>query len=276
MFTMIVGAIINIILDPIMIYYLDLGIKGAAIATVLAQAVSALVAITYLKGPKGSIKLRFKYFRINISILTKIITIGIPSFFRQAGASILTIILNNLLGIYGDIYISIYGIILKVTSFTFMPVLGIFQGMAPILGYNYGAKKYQRVLEVTKLAKKWGVMIMAVAMIIIEIFPAIILAIFTTDQELIQTGILFVRIFFISFWIIPLDVLGSTTFQSIGLGRKALFTAMLRQFIILVPVLLTTHSLFGLIGIYMAFPISDFIAANISNFLVQKQLNSLI
>ena len=275
MITMASGALVNIILDPIFIYFLDLGIQGAAIATVLAQAVSALISFLYLKSPKGSIKLSFNYLKIDLELIKTIITIGIPSFFRQAGASVLAIVLNNLLGIYGDIYISIYGIILKITNFTLMPVLGIFQGMSPILGYNFGAKKYHRVKEVISLARKSGMLIMFIAMIIIEIFPSTIISVFTDDQTLITNGLPFVRIFFLSYWIIPLNMSGSNSFQAMGKGRKALFTALLRQFLVLIPVLLISFKLFGLYGIYISFPISDFIASSISNYLITKELREL-
>jgi putative MATE family efflux protein len=275
MFTMIVGAIVNIILDPIFIYYLDMGIRGAAIATVIAQGISVIITITYLMTPNGSLSITKNNLIPNLSLIKEMISIGIPSFFRQAGASILAIILNNLLGLYGDIYISIYGVILKITSFTFMPALGIFQGMVPILGYNYGAKSYDRVKEVIKLARKWAIIIMLTSTLIIEIFPASIISIFSTDPELVKNGVLFVRLFFLAFWIIPLNVAGSNTFQAIGHSKLALVSALMRQFIVLIPVLTICFNLFGLIGIFISFPIADVIASLTTNYLLTRQLDKI-
>jgi len=275
MYTMIAGAITNIILDPIFIYYLDMGIRGAAIATIIAQAVSVIITLVYLVGPKGSLHITIKSLRLDLEVLKEIIGIGIPSFFRQAGASILTIILNNLLGLYGDIFISVYGVILKITSFTFMPSLGIFQGMVPIVGYNYGAKKYTRVKEVISLARKWALVIMFTSTVIIELFPSTIISIFSTDPILIENGVLFVRLFFMAFWIIPLNVASSNTFQAIGNGRLALISALMRQFIVLIPVLLICFTLFGLVGIFISFPIADVIASLTTNHLLKKELIKL-
>jgi Na+-driven multidrug efflux pump len=156
-----------------------------------------------------------------------------------------------------------------------MPSLGIFQGMVPIIGYNYGAGAYDRVKEVIKLARKWALVVMLTSTLIIELFPATIIGIFSPDPELVKNGVLFVRLFFLAFWIIPLNAVSSNTFQAIGNSKLALISALLRQFIVLIPVLLICYNLFGLIGIFVSFPIADVIASLTSNYLLTRQLAKL-
>ena len=274
MTTMIIGAVTNIVLDPIFIYVLDMGIRGAAIATIISQAIGTVITVIYLFGPYGNLRIHPQNLILDFKLIVNMVGIGVPSFFRQAGTSVLTIILNNLLGIYGDIYISIYGIIGRMTAFTFLPALGIFQGMQPIVGYNYGAEDYGRVKEAVRLARRWAVVLIVAASVIIEIFPRTIIGVFTTDQSLIDSGILLVRVYFLALWATPMNAAASNVFQSVGNGRKALITALLRQFVVLVPVLLVCHEFFGLIGIFISFPLSDLLASLYSHYLLEQELNS--
>ena len=149
MFSMLIGSILNIILDPIFIFTLDLGIKGAALATVLAQFCSFLYVMQYIYGKKTALKIEFYHLRPYFSLIKEIITVGLPSFARLASGSISTLLVNQSLRFYGgNLAIIILGVIIKVTRFLFMPMFGVVQGMQPIAGYNYGARQYDRVFKV--------------------------------------------------------------------------------------------------------------------------------
>lgn len=277
MFAMIIGTGLNIILDPILIFGLDMGIKGAAWATVISQFVSFIYVMFYFLSGKSSLKLQPHHLKLELNIIREIITVGFPAFIRQVNGSILAIIMNNSLGYFGgDIAITVYGMINRVMMFLLMPLFGIVQGMQPIVGYNYGAKAYARVKETIKLSIIITVLFSTIAWAFTQLFPGFIIGIFTDEPEVRQLGIIAVRIIFLVIPVIGVQIISGALFQALGRAKPAFILSVLRQMIILIPLVLILPRLgFGLIGIFVAFPISDLISTIISGYILKHELNKM-
>lgn len=273
MIVMLIGAISNIILDPIFIFSLNMGIAGAAYATILAQLFGGIFIMFYLFKGKSDLKLKIKNLLLNLKIVIEIVSIGVSSFVRQVSGSLLMIVLNNLLKKYGGTEgITIYGMINRLIMFALMPLFGLAQGQQPIVGYNYGARQYERVILTMKKTILIGTIMCIVGAVIMAIFPKPLLELFSSDPNLINEGIIALRIFIICFVLIGFQVVGTTMFLSIGKAVEALILAMSRQLIVLIPVVLLTSSIFGMFGIWIAFPISDGAAFLITLILYRRQM----
>lgn len=190
MYSMVIGAACNIALDPILIFGLKLGVRGAAIGTVLSQFASTIYIITYFMSKKSIFRLNFSMFKIKLNIIKDILGVGLPTFIRQAAGGIIILIFNKVLAFYGsDLYIAIMGIGLRLLSLIQMPLLGLTQGFSTIVSFNYGAKLYNRVKKVLNLAIIWTVIIAGFGFIIMMAFPATVISMFTSDKEFISKGI---------------------------------------------------------------------------------------
>ncbi|MFA6865981.1 MAG: MATE family efflux transporter [Clostridia bacterium] len=273
MVSMLLGLGVNIVLDPIFIFALNLGVRGAAIATIISQLLSSLFVVGYLIFGKSIFKFTLRNFIPRLRILVDIIYVGLPNFVRQAGISVLAIVLNNLLFNYGgDVAISTYGVINKLTMFLIFPTLGIMQGMQPIFGYSYGAKNYHRSIDVLRYATIYGTLYMFVVWALIEIFAKYSIMMFTTDAAVVAMGTKAIRIVVAVFPVVIINMVSSTTYQSLGFGIRALFLALIRQTILLLPLILLLPKALGIMGIWWAFPISDFSASVISGFMIVYEL----
>jgi putative MATE family efflux protein len=189
MMVMLIGAVTNIILDPIFIFVFKMGVAGAAWATVAGQFLAFLYASRFFILKKSLVQVSLKHWVLKASIVREIIVLGIPTLVRQGGQSIVAILLNNMLGRYGgDIYISAYGVVNRLIMFIFMPLFGTVQGFQPIAGFNYGAKKYDRVKKTLRLALIFATLYMTVGFIIFMTIPRFMAGIFTSDPELINTA----------------------------------------------------------------------------------------
>ncbi|MDI3480651.1 MAG: hypothetical protein PWQ97_306 [Tepidanaerobacteraceae bacterium] len=259
MFTMLIGAILNTILDPIFIFVLDMGISGAATATILSQMVSAVWVLYYFLGGASLLKIHLKNLRLRISIVKNIFAIGSAPFAMQLAASMLNIILNNSLRIYGgDIAISAMGIINSIAMLILMPIFGINQGAQPIIGYNYGARKFDRVKKTLGLAIAAATGIVIVCFAVTQLFPASLIRMFNSkDQQLIALGARGLRIFLLLLPVIGFQIVSANYFQAVGKPKHAMFLSLSRQVILLIPSLLILPRFFGLDGIFMAGPVSD-------------------
>ena len=276
MLTMMIGTVSNIVLDYIFIYPLNMGIKGAAVATVIAQILSFLFIIYYFSSGKSTLKIKFSYFKPEFKLLKEIISLGIPALARQGGMSIILVIMNNQLGKYGsDLYISIFGIGFRILHFVLMPLFGLVQGVQPIAGYNYGAKNYQRVKAVVKLAITVSTIIAGVSFVIIMLFPGKLLQIFTSDNTLISAGIPVLRIVVLIIPLLGIQIIGSIYFQAIGKAIPAFILGLSRQFILLLPIVLLLPPLFGLWGVFLSFPITDFFATLLTGIWLLIDLKNL-
>jgi putative MATE family efflux protein len=256
--TMLIGTVVNIILDPIFIFGLNMGIKGAAAATVIAQIFSFSFLSWYFLSKRSTLKVKMHHLLPNISIIKESFILGFPSFIRQAGGSISIIIVNNSLQSFGgDLYIAIFGIIGRLMSFGLMPAFGIAMGYQPITGYNYGAERYNRVREVLKLSIKITTASATAFFLIVMTMPDLLLEMFTNDALLIKKGIPVLRIILMATPLIGLQVMGATFFQSIGKAVPSLLLGMSRQILFLIPLVLILPGFLGLTGVLIAFPIAD-------------------
>ena len=257
MFTMLIGAIINMILDPIFIFGFGWGMKGAAWATVISQLISAVWVLYYFLSGRSVLKIRVKYFRLKPSLMVKILALGGAPFLMHISDSMMSAILNNQLRIYGgDLGISLLGVIMSLMMMIFMFVIGISQGSQPIIGYNYGARQYDRVKKTLAQAIMVATGGVLVGYIIIMLFPAQLVRIFNEDEALVELGIQAMPIFFSVLPLMGFQAISSTFFQAVGKAKQSMFLVLTRSVILNVPGLLLLPRFFGLDGIWMASPIS--------------------
>ncbi|WP_445474314.1 MATE family efflux transporter [Methanococcoides methylutens] len=258
MLTMLISAGLNIILDPIFIFGLDMGIKGAAIATVISQAVSAIYLIHYFSSGMSSLNFHVGNLMPHSDVFTETITVGTSSFARSASGSLMIIVINNALAVYGgDIHIAVFGVVNRLFMFTFMPMIGIVQGLQPIVGFNYGAKNFERVISSTSLAIKTTTVISMAGFLLLFLFPSQLFSIFTTDQQLIEAGRSATRIMVLALPFVGFQIVGASIYQTLGKARPAFFLSISRQVLFLIPLVLILPRFFQLEGIWIAFPISD-------------------
>lgn len=277
MTTMLIGAILNTILDPIFIIVFKMGIKGAATATIISQAVSAIWVLHYFFGGKSSLKIHKKNIKLQPQIVGKILAIGSAPFAMQVAASGITALINNSLLTYGgDLAISAYGIINSVTMMILMPLFGINQGAQPIIGYNYGAKKYDRVKKALKLAILAATTIVLIGFVVTRAFPEQLVSLFNRkDKELIELGANGMRIFLVMLPIIGFQIVSSNYFQAVGKPKHAMFLSLSRQVLVLIPAILILPRFFGLNGVWMAGPTADVISSIITGLFLLYELRHL-
>lgn len=276
MYTMLLGAVINIVLDPIFIFTFGMGIKGAALATIISQLASAVWVMQYFMSGKSKLKFKVKNMKLDRAIIVSMFAIGISPFSMQIAASIVTIISNNALKTTGgDIAISAMTVINAIAIFFMMPIFGINQGSQPIIGFNYGAKEYKRVKEALKLAALAATGIAVFGFALIEFFPVAMISIFNTDPELIEVTRFGMRIFLSMMPFIGFQVVSANYFQAVGKAPKAMFLSLLRQVIVLIPMLIILPKFFGLTGVWMAGPIADFTASVVTALFLFNEMRHL-
>ncbi len=261
MFGMLLGAGLNIVLDPVFIFGFGMGVRGAAIATVLAQLAATLFLLSYFMRGKGSVVFKPKTLRLDPGISREMLAIGISPFIIEVSNSFMMIFVNNALGTYGgDVSIAAFGIIHRLIMFIFLPMLGISFGLQPIVGYNYGAKQFSRVVESVKVALKLSTLFSVAGFLVLFLFPAHILPIFSPDAELTAVGTNAMRIVVLALPFIGFQVVGTTVFQALGMPKPAFILSMSRQLLFLLPLVLVLPKFYGLNGVWASFPISDFMA----------------
>jgi putative MATE family efflux protein len=254
----IIGAALNIVLDAIFIIPLDMGIKGAAWATVIAQLVSVIYFLGYYL--KGESHLVFYYRNLipNIGILKPIFAIGVASLAMTLAGSLSAVLVNRVLGEYGGDYaISAFGIINRIMMFAIMPGIVIGQGLQPILGYNYGAGRYKLALKSIILALTYATSICIIAFLVLYFFPGIFIRIFSSDAELIEVSTHAAKLIFLALYIIGFAFIGQLTFQSLGKAVKSFITSLARPALFMIPMILILPKFWGLDGVWLAFPVTD-------------------
>ena len=279
MVTMLIGGILNTILDPLFIFVFNMGTRGAAIATVIAQAVNTIWVLSYFFGGKSVLRIRYKNLKLDAKVVKGIFAIGMSPFSMQLAASIVTIISNrNLVRYGGDLALGVMGVIMSIAMLVLMPIFGINQGCQPIIGYNYGAQKYDRVKHALKLAILSATVITTTGFIIIQLFPRQLISIFNNDPELIAIGVHGIRIYLFMLPIIAFQIISSNYFQAIGKAKISIFLSLSRQVIILIPLLLILPKFFGLNGVWISGPSSDAISSILTAifiFIEIRHLNEL-
>ncbi len=264
MIAMIAGAVINIALDPIFIYVLGMGIQGAAVATIIARTVGAIVVLTYLFGKRTSFRLKVSYFKLNFRIWGQIYAVGGPHMLMSLVGSVTMAVVNNVAATFGPLTIAAYGVIFRIMQFGFMPCIGISTGALPIIGYNYGAKKYLRVRGTVRRTVLISTAITMGVSLLAILFPRQIVSIFNRDPEFLPLAAHAMRIAMLGLGFVGAQVAFATFFQGIGKGIPAAVIGISRQLLILVPALLLFAHFFGQEGIWFAIPLADVVAFIIS------------
>lgn len=262
MMTMFLGAGINIVLDPLFIYGFNMGMGGAALATILSQIISFIWVVYYFISKKSNHRLHFKNMKLDPALLAKISTLGMPSFLLQLVGSLLNSILNKSLFFYGgDIAVSSMGIINSLQTLMFMPIIGLNQGLQPIVSYNYGAKNFDRVKAAAVLGIKVATAITFVGFIIIRLFPEALISMFNRDPDLLIFTKSAMLTWMLALPIIGFQIIGANFFQSIAKPGIAMFLTLTRQVILLIPALVIFPLYWGLEGILYAAPFADTLSA---------------
>lgn len=273
MYVLILGAVLNIILDPVFIFVFKMGVRGAAIATVLSQIFSTLYIFLYFIYGKSIFKINLKMFKPDSFIIREILKIGFPSFLMSIVDSMIFILFNRAIIRYGsDLYIAIMGIAIRVWDITIMPIIGISQGFSTITGFNYGAGKFERVKLILREALIWTTVISALSFIIVFGFPNLLLKIFTSDMNLISLGITPLRITTVFFITLGIQFIGGTLFQAIGKAVPALILNISRQIIFLIPAIIILPLFFKLNGIWFSLPFSDFLSTLMTSLFIIYEL----
>lgn len=259
MLTTVLGAVINILLDPILIFRLDMGVRGAALATVISQSISAVWVLSFLTGKKAILKLRTSRIRVDGARTRRILYLGFPGFIMQGTNSLVSIVCNNQLQTFGgDLYVGIMTVLNSVREMIQLPVSGLATGAQPVLGFNFGARKPERVKEGIRftaiLATGYTLLCWAMVMLI----PRQLMGIFSNDAQTIAIGAKMLHIYFFGFFFMAFQFSGQSTFQALGKARQAIFFSLLRKVFIVVPLTLLLPAMgFGVEGVFLAEPISN-------------------
>lgn len=283
MMTILIAVGINIMLNPLFIFGFGWGIRGSAIATVIAQVVALSVSLIHFSSQESFLHFKRDIFHLHKRIVSGIVSIGLAPFLLNLCASVVVIFVNKALklcgGEAGDIYIGAYGIMNRVVLLFVMIVAGLNQGMQPIIGYNYGAKQYTRVVKTLKMTILCAVCVTTTGFLIGHIFPRQVAMLFVSGggdaDQIIDAAAFGLRAVLVVFPIVGFQIVTSSFFQYIGKPRKAILLSMTRQMIFLVPLLILLPPRFGIIGVWSAMPIADTMAALLAGVLLYRQLRKL-
>jgi putative MATE family efflux protein len=261
MYATLLSVAINCMLNPIFIFLFGWGIRGAALATIFSQSISLVFQMRYFYNKNNIIHFSKGIYRLKTELVKRILLVGLSPFLMNICACLIVILINRGMREHGgDVAVGAYGIINRIVFMFIMIVMGFNQGMQPIAGYNYGARKYARVMEVTKLTIMCAIGVMTVGFLVCELFPSLMIKLFTTRPELVAESIYGMRIVFSVFPLVGFQMVASNFFLSIGMSQKAIFLSMTRQVLFLIPCLLILPQFFGTLGIWISLPISDFVS----------------
>ncbi|MBQ3608697.1 MAG: MATE family efflux transporter [Bacteroidaceae bacterium] len=275
MYATINTVVINTLLDPLFIYVFDWGIRGAAIATIIAQVISLIWQFKILTDKNELLHLRRGIYHLQSKIVKNIIAIGLSPFCMNVASCFIVIFINKGLKEYdGDLAIGAYGIVNRLVFICVMIVMGITQGMQPIAGYNYGAQQFDRVTRVLKLSIYGATAMTTLTFLVGELLPDVAVRLFTTDEGLISRAAEGFRIVVLFFPIVGFQMVTSNFFQSIGMANKAIFLSLTRQLLFLLPCLIILPTFMGAAGIWWSMPISDLTASLVAGVLLYKQFQN--
>lgn len=263
MMTVLLGAVCNIVLDPIFIFVFDMGVAGAAIATVISQTVSAVWVLLFLKGKKNLVRVRMKNLRLNGHVSSRIMSLGFSGFIMNITEAAISAVFNASLSLFGgDIYVTVMTVATSVTQIILMPMTGFAQGAQPVTGYNFGAREYGRVKECFWFLVKFCVAYAVIAWGVLMLFPAQLIKIFNSDPDLIEVAVPMFRVFFCLYFVMCLQMSAQNTFVAMGEAKMATFFALFRKVVLLIPLILILPRIgFGITGVFAAEPVADTISA---------------
>lgn len=259
MMTTVIGAVLNLILDPLFIFVCDMGVSGAAWATIISQSVSMIWVLRFLTGKKVSLHIRKKYMRVKPKLLKEITSLGMAGFIMQGTNCLVQVVCNATLKTYGgDLYVGIMTVINSVRDILSLPVSGLTSGSQPVLGYNYGAKEYKRVKQGICFTAVLGIAYTVVAWLFVIEEPRFLMAIFTNDTEMINMGVSALRLYFFGFFFMAFQFTGQSTFTALGYAKQAIFFSLLRKAVIVAPLTIFLPRIgLGVDGVFLAEPISN-------------------
>jgi len=277
MYAMFIGAASNIILNPIFIFGLGWGVRGAALATVISCTFSTAWTINYYLSPRSHLKIRLRNLKIRLPTVRAILVLGAAPFIMQIASSLLNVTMNHSLSYYGgDMAVAGMGIVISVLTLMRMPVIGISQGAQPIIGYNYGAEQFERVKEVLKLSILLTTLILSVSFIVIQVFSQQIIFLFNQeDKELLHFGTHALRTFLFFLPISGIQVVSANYFQAVRKPKQAMFLSLSRQVLIVLPLILILPAFYGLEGILYAGPAADLSSTLITVVLLYMEVKNL-
>ena len=275
-----VGAVLNIILDPIMIFGLlgfpAMGVAGAALATVISQVVGTLMGLYYNLRKNPEIQFSLNQLRPSAPIIARIYSVGVPSILLQTVASLLIFGLNQILVAFSETATAVYGVYFKLQGFAFLPIIGMNNGMVPIIAYNYGAKKPERILQTIKLAITSALIIMVVAVAVFQIFPTQLLGFFQASPEMLEIGVPALRILSLCFIIGGFTIVSSSVFQALGRGLLSMSISIFRQLVLVLP-LAYFFSLTGKLEmVWWAFPVAEVLAGLLALYYLRRAYRRVI
>ncbi|MFA6308329.1 MAG: MATE family efflux transporter [Clostridia bacterium] len=278
MITMLFGAVLNAVLCAVFIFGFHMGIKGSAIATVIAQAASGIWILAYFFSKRSTLKIRAKNLKLNRRIVIGILAIGSAPFAMQMASSLVNVILNKSLVNYGgDLAISGMGIVIAIQTLVIMPFIGINQGAQPIIGYNYGAKNYDRVKQALKYAILGSTLLAFLGLILVEVFPRQLVTLFINknETELIEFTTYALRTFLILLPLIALQLVSAAYFSAVGKPKQAAFLSLSRQLLLLIPAVLILPIFYKLHGVIIAGPVADFCSTIITGIWILNEMKKL-
>ena len=266
MCSVLIGEVLNILLDPVFIFGFQMGVKGAALATILSQGVSACWVVGFLCSKRSGLRIRRKNMGLDPKVIASIAALGVAPFIMQSTESLVTVVLNSGLqhygGSMGDLYVGTVTVMQSIMQMVIMPVQGITQGVQPIMSYNFGAKNFQRVRQVFRLLLRTTLTVTVTAFLIVTAFPKPLALIFNDDRELVELVGRVMPIFFGGIWAFGAQMACQSAFMAMGQAKTSLFLALLRKVILLVPLAVILPMITqNVMGIYVAEPVADILAS---------------
>jgi putative MATE family efflux protein len=275
MIIMVSSTLINVVLDPLLILgigpFPKLGVAGAALGTVIAQAFGALLGLYYFLAGKTAYHIKLAHLRPDMSILRDIYRIGAPSMISQLMESLVFLLFNKVVSSFGSMVIAVVGIVMRISDFAFMPVMGVSNGLLPIVGYNFGAGNYKRLWQSIKLASLGIMTLLAVLTIFMVTFAPQIVAVFSNDAALSAQAVPAMRIMLSTMLFVGPTIMFVTAFQGLSKGTMALVLSLLRQFLFFIPLLFLCRHLFGLMGVWISMPASDILSVALTFFFIYRE-----
>lgn len=266
MISVVIGAVTNILLDPVFIFWMDMGVSGAALATIISQGVSATWVLSFLFGKKVLIPLERRHMRIDPGITREIFKLGTANFIMQGTNCLVQVACNSTLQTFGgDLYVGVMTVVNSVREICMLPIMGIINGAQPVISFNYGAKLYDRVRSGIRFNTLIGASYTLVAWLLIVLFPEFWFGIFSDDAAMLAAGTEMLKLYFFGFVFMALQFAGQSTFQALGDAKHAIFFSLLRKAIIVAPLtLLLPRMGFGVMGVFLAEPVSNVIGGSAS------------
>ena len=272
MYATLASVVINCILNPIFIFGFEWGIKGSAWATVISQVISLTGQMIHFSSSKQLLHFKKGIYKLRKEVVKGILYIGMSPFLMNLCSCLIVILINRGLKEHGgDMAIGAYGIVNRIIFMFVMIIMGFNQGMQPIAGYNFGARLYPRVTEVTKLTMKWAIGVATTGFLLCQLFPTLIVNMFTTDDELVKAAVFGLHIVFAVFPIVGFQMVATNFFLSIGMSKKAIFLSLTRQMLFLIPCLIVLPRFFGTLGVWISMPVADTIATVVTAIVLVNQ-----